>query len=206
MIEKYYNNARMDIIEAVPSEKKYGSILEIGGGDFVTLQYLVDKFGSVGVGIDLRTPAVEVDKRISFVAGSIEDEKLQESVSSHKFDLIIAGDVLEHLIDPKKVLLFLKSLLYKDGIIVLSIPNVQNIKTFFNIYLRGTFPREPNGLFDATHRSWFCRKDVYLMCHQSGLQIVRVKPLGRKTIPFLGASKVNDLLALQYLYVVKSRV
>jgi hypothetical protein len=41
----------------------------------------------------------------------------------------------------------------------------RNIKTFYYVFFKGSFPRFEQGLFDTTHLRWFTKKD--LLAHSS---------------------------------------
>lgn len=66
------------------------------------------------------------------------------------FDVIVIGDVLEHLRNPQQLLADLKSHLSPQGQIFASLPNSGNIYFRLNI-LFGRFPEDEKGLFDRTH-------------------------------------------------------
>ena len=55
MENKYFSNIRKDLIGLI-NKKEIVNALEIGGGDFDTLKYIVDKFKCKGTGLDIRVP------------------------------------------------------------------------------------------------------------------------------------------------------
>jgi SAM-dependent methyltransferase len=67
-----------------------------------------------------------------------------------KFDVIVIGDVLEHLRNPQHLLEALQTHLSAGGQIIASLPNSGNIYFRLNIFL-GRFPEDDKGLFDRTH-------------------------------------------------------
>ena len=77
--------------------------------------------------------AVERDARFSENLSEIADEviitdldwlDLRERLSGKKFEVVLAGDVLEHCSKPELVLLQIHDLLTPDGYVVISLPNV----------------------------------------------------------------------------------
>lgn len=66
------------------------------------------------------------------------------------YDVIVIGDVLEHLRRPQDLLEALKPHLTPGGKIIASLPNSGNIYFRLNILL-GRFPEDEKGLFDRTH-------------------------------------------------------
>src|SRR5262249_45359086 len=49
------------------------------------------------------------------------------------------------------------------------LPNVGHWSTYAYL-LRGSWPRKPEGIFDATHLRWFTLKDALGLLAQAGLQ------------------------------------
>lgn len=74
-----------------------------------------------------------------------------------KFDTIIFADVLEHVVHPDKVLLFMKNYLKQDGNIILSLPNIANWQVRFNL-LFGKFNYTDTGIMDNTHLHFYTFK------------------------------------------------
>jgi SAM-dependent methyltransferase len=107
-----------------------------------------------------------------------------------RFDCLIAADVLEHLVDPWAVLARWAGSLEPGTRAVISLPNARHWEVFRELAVRGTFPRRPAGIFDATHLRWFTLGDIYGLCDSSGLsleQVVRVprpgSPAWTATVP-----------------------
>ncbi len=73
------------------------------------------------------------------------------------FDLIVCGDVLEHLTDPGRVLASLNEYLRKDGIIIVSVPNVAHLWMRLQL-LFGRFEYAERGILDRTHLRFFTRR------------------------------------------------
>lgn len=132
-----------------------------------------------------------------------------------RYDYIILGDVLEHLIDPWEVLHFLSGLLKSDGRIIISLPNVQHIDVLIHVFIRGVWPYNDRGIFDRTHFRWFTYKNMVQLVEHCGLSIIttdrnfryRDKPGVR--FPFYGIllkTLFKNLYTHQYVLVCKKRV
>ena len=83
-------------------------------------------------------------------------EQLYKSIGS-KFDYIILCDVLEHFVDPTKVLENLYHILKDQGSMLISIPNVGNADIFLNL-MEGNFNYSREGILDNTHFHFFTKK------------------------------------------------
>ncbi|MBP7693533.1 MAG: class I SAM-dependent methyltransferase [Anaerolineales bacterium] len=85
--------------------------------------------------------------------GSAEDEGLLASLPG-PFDVIICGDVLEHLRQPEVPLQAFHRLLAPAGRLLISVPNVAHLRLRL-MHLRGRWDYTPEGLMDRTHLRWF---------------------------------------------------
>jgi SAM-dependent methyltransferase len=93
---------------------------------------------------------------------------------SAEFDVVLAGDVLEHLIDPQAVLNRMVRLIVPSGRIVLSLPNIAHVDVKLML-MRGRFEYGPWGLLDRTHLRFFTLASVRELVKQAGLQIVTLE-------------------------------
>ena len=73
-----------------------------------------------------------------------------------KFDYIVLADILEHTINPTKVLMEVSKFLKDDGKILISVPNVNNADIILNL-LRGRFNYMQAGILDNTHTKYFTK-------------------------------------------------
>lgn len=92
-----------------------------------------------------------------------------------KFDVMVFGDVLEHLINPGKVLKFMvNNYLKKGGKVIISLPNVANFTVRLSLIL-GNFDYQESGILDRTHLHLYTLKTARLFLKDSGLEIVKEK-------------------------------
>lgn len=92
-----------------------------------------------------------------------------------KFDCIILADILEHLNQPWDLLKRATNLLNNDGVIIMSIPNIQFYDTLINIIFKGYFPYRKRGIHDITHLRFFAYKNIIEMIKNANLHIVRIE-------------------------------
>ena len=123
--------------------------------------------------------AVERDARFSENLSEIADEviitdldwlDLRERLSGKKFEVVLAGDVLEHCSKPELVLLQIHDLLTQDGYVVISLPNVAHGDVRLSL-LTGTFDYSDTGLLDRTHLRFFTRSSIHTFLHQSHFHV-----------------------------------
>jgi SAM-dependent methyltransferase len=123
----------------------------------------------LGVELDARRAR---NRGLEVVKGSVDDPAVREELRTRApFGAVVCADVLEHLVDPWGTLRFLAELLEPGGRAVVSLPNAAHW-TMRRALLRGRFPREPHGLFDATHLRWFTRGSARELLEGAGLTVV----------------------------------
>lgn len=92
-------------------------------------------------------------------------------IAPASFDLVIAGDVLEHLVNPWAELVRLRPLIAPTGRLIASIPNVRNLQVLAGLADRGRFQYEERGLLDVTHLRFFALDDMHAMFETTGYRI-----------------------------------
>lgn len=164
----------------------------------------------VGVEVD---PALarEAERRLDRVVLGDASE-LPDDLGS--FDCIVAADVLEHLADPWRALRDAARLLEPGGTLVVSLPNVRFFETFWQLGVRGRWPRREQGVFDRTHLRWFTLRDARELVEQAGLRVeevrplVRIRPAGSRFDPlfaWLARTPLRELFAFQFVLMASSR-
>ena len=196
-MKNYYSNIRFDILSLVP-DREYQRILEVGGGDFSTLLQLQKKYPAELWGVDIHKCH---NKKIKFIKGSIESEAIKKIIPNDFFDLILANDVIEHLRYTEDFFICARNKIKQNGFLLVSVPNIRQIRVFYQIFLKGTFPRNESGMFDRTHLRWFCKKDVIKMASDFGFSLYNHRSVGRFVPNLINRSIFAEFLALQNLFV-----
>ncbi len=100
------------------------------------------------------------------------------------FDVVIAGDVLEHVADPQAALARLVAQMTADGRLLISVPNVAFVLVRLGL-LFGRFEYGERGILDATHLRFFTRASLRRLLTGAGLEIVRLAGVP-PPLPLLG--------------------
>lgn len=144
----------------------------------------------------------------------LDTQPLSE-VESDRFDVIMLGDVIEHLRDPFQVIGDLLGLLEPDGRVIVSVPNVGHIDIRLML-LEGTWTYQPDGLLDRTHLRWFTDQSLRQLLADLGLTARRVERVsaglgasGLPVTPGLHSADVTrfieaDTEAFTYQFVVEA--
>lgn len=109
----------------------------------------------------------------------VADLEAAPPLLSGPFDAIVYGDVLEHLSDPRAVLVALDRHLAPGGIVVVSVPNVAHLWVRLSLLL-GRFDYAERGILDRTHLRFFTRRTLRALLREAGL---RVEELATTPVP-----------------------
>lgn len=150
----------------------FSEVLEIGTSSGYMSEFLVNEKKCIVTGVEFDKELFEKAK-IFFKEGFNENlndiEKWQNKLKDNSFDYIICQDVLEHLLDPIKVLNVLKNKLKSKGKILISIPNVSHNAILMEI-LKDEFTYDKTGSLDSTHFKFFTAKSFKEGCNSIGLK------------------------------------
>lgn len=190
--------------KAVNLAGKNKVVLELGCGKGFVSERL-KKNGCMITGIDIAPKDIARARKFCdrVLVGNIETMKLP--FKQRTFDVVMFGDVLEHLYEPRatleKVIPFLKD----NGTIVVSLPNVANWKVRLKL-LFGKFDYSEWGIMDKTHLKFFTRKTARNLLKEAGFVIVKEDHVPSFPFPFFKniLSKLNpNAFAYQFIFVAK---
>ena len=102
------------------------------------------------------------------------DDSVAQGLGDRTFDLMLFGDVLEHVADPTAVLKRLLARLEPEGHAIISLPNVAAWPVRLGM-LAGKFTYEQSGILDSTHLRFFTRESAVGLCQAAGLEVLRVE-------------------------------
>jgi 2-polyprenyl-3-methyl-5-hydroxy-6-metoxy-1,4-benzoquinol methylase len=167
---QYYKHVRREILPLLPARCE--RVLEVGCGQGDTLIW-IKKTQSVcqwigGVELFAQSAAVAKQHLDWFSAGNIE--LLELPIEKQSLDVILCLDVLEHLVDPWRVVARLHEYLKPGGVIIASIPNVRYFKVSLGLFFKGTWRYEQEGILDRTHLRFFTKQTAIELMQSSGLQ------------------------------------
>lgn len=101
-------------------------------------------------------------------------EQLEPAFEPSSFDVVICGNVLEHLREPGRLLRRLHGWLKPDGRLIASIPNVRH-HSVVRALLRGDWTYEPAGLLDRDHLRFFTRREIEKLFHRTGFAVASLQ-------------------------------
>jgi len=114
-----YNPTFQKIFNLWFKNQKVGRLLDVGCADGSFCIPLVE-MGWECYGVDKEKQKIVVDMPVEIV--DIESEKLP--FNNNFFDVVFAGEIIEHLRDPKFFLGEVKRVLKENGVFILTTPNI----------------------------------------------------------------------------------
>lgn len=181
------------------------SILEFGCSTGFLSRHLVER-GCKVTGIEIDAGAAK--KARQWCERVLERDLNLENWAdglSREYDTILFGDVLEHLVNPAKVLSRASDLLLPNGRVIICIPNIAYWKIRVNL-LRGKFEYTSAGILDVTHLRFYTPETAWQLIEESGYRIIAKHPL-------LGHGKIGNrirrlfpgLFTIQTIFVAQIR-
>ena len=88
------------------------------------------------------------------------------------FDAVLAGDTLEHLFEPERMIAMVHEALPPGGVFLVSVPNVAHLSVRLAL-LAGRFSYAERGILDRTHRMFFTRRTLRDVLRRAGFAVER---------------------------------
>jgi len=187
--------ARIDILELMDLTPEGLRVLEIGCACGATLREIGMHNPTAKLyGVELNEKAAAFAAPFAKIL-TMDVEHMDLEVIPERFDYIVMGDVIEHLLDPWTAIANMRDLLVPGGCIVASIPNVAFVGNIMNLLL-GYWTYQDAGILDRTHFRFFTYTEIIKMFEEAGFKI---KQTERNQIPLPDYVKVfrKELLALE---------
>lgn len=195
------------------------TVLELGVGDAALTQRIVAAGATID-GIEVDAEAASAARPWCRTVYASDLDSFDWKRLTAIYDVVLAADVLEHLKDPEQALVALKSVVRRDGALIVSLPNVANVYVRANLLL-GRFPYHTKGILDRSHLRFFTRKTAEHSLRKTGWVVGRCQPtlipvtivfpwMARTGMRFLlrcgyAVTRIlKGLLAYQYVFICRN--
>lgn len=158
------------VVRMVGKNKK---VLEIGAGPGSITKHLVSSGKCKVTALEIDKDAIKKLSQFTseIYPADLNDENWPQIFSeSGLFEVIVAGDVLEHLYNPWDTLDKMRDLLTDDGYMVISLPHVGH-SAICACLMNENFDYRDWGLLDRTHIRFFGLKNMQAMFDSAKLSI-----------------------------------
>lgn len=165
-----------------------------------------------GIESDPQSYAVAQKNNYKFLLNkNIEQALADPSLIDQKFDFILLGDVLEHLLHPEEVLRSLKNFIKPNGRLLISLPNVGHYSVRFAL-LQGKWDMLDSGIMDRTHIHFYTFKTAKALLEQQGWRVEAFRPRGdlERWLRKIGLEKIGkkilflfpNFFSIQFVFTV----
>jgi 2-polyprenyl-3-methyl-5-hydroxy-6-metoxy-1,4-benzoquinol methylase len=183
-----------------------GRVLDVGCGEGAWAPLLRARGAQWLVGVEPAPASCTVaeTRYDRALAAPVEAVDLSD-LGGERFDVIIAADVLEHLVDPWSQMSRWRGWIQPGGELVVSVPNLRDARLVWRLAVHGEFTyADSGGLMDRTHLRWFTSSSLRADLDAAGWRPVReggaFGPL-RRRLDRLTAGRMRGYLAHQ-LHVI----
>ena len=144
--------------------------LEIGSGEGFLLKAAYDE-GLDVAGVDYQNDQLKkFNKHIFKFSKKTDPELFLSKKDNIKYDIIAANYVLEHVRNPLKLVKSLKSLLNKNGIIILSVPN--DFKNFQDMLYKKKYCKKKYWFAPPQHLNYFNNNNILFFFKKLKLRVI----------------------------------
>lgn len=167
----YYTQEKRFLFHMIPDGAGLALDLGCGAGRFGKALLESGKVRAL-VGVEIFEPAAEAARQY-YQKVHVGDIEAMELDYERCFDLVLCGDVLEHLKEPLKVLQQAHRWLKDSGHIVCCVPNVRYWRVWRDLVWRGRWDYASEGIMDQTHLRFFTTLSFRTMLVKAGFTPVR---------------------------------
>jgi 2-polyprenyl-3-methyl-5-hydroxy-6-metoxy-1,4-benzoquinol methylase len=166
------NNAHAFALDMVGHSKR---VLELGSAAGHLTRVLIERrCDVVAIEIDPEA-AIALEDITQCIVGDLSDPTvIVKAAEEGPFDVVLAGDVLEHLPDPVAVLRVCREVLTPSGYVVISLPNIAHADIALSL-VNGRFDYNDFGLLDRTHLQFFTRETIDELLLHAGFQMIDLR-------------------------------
>jgi 2-polyprenyl-3-methyl-5-hydroxy-6-metoxy-1,4-benzoquinol methylase len=186
-------------------------VLDVGCSSGYLARPLAER-GNTIVGLELDPVAARSAEEFCELVLVGDVETMDLPLEPGSFDVVLGGDVIEHLRDPAATLARLRPFLRPGGRVVVSTPNVANWAIRLSL-LSGRWRYTDRGILDRSHTHLFTRATLAETLERAGYRVERID----FSVPVPGDSDLLDgvgralgslrpsLFAYQFVAVAQTR-
>jgi 2-polyprenyl-3-methyl-5-hydroxy-6-metoxy-1,4-benzoquinol methylase len=158
-----------------------GSLVDVGAGQGELLATLVGEARfPVLEGVDIMPRPAGLPSRIGWTVADLNEDV----VLDRRFDVAICSENIEHLENPRRTFRNLRRLLVTGGLLVLTLPNQESLRSYLSLVFEGHFTAFRDDSYPA-HITALLRSDLCRIARETGFG-----PPDISYVPFGGIPKL----------------
>ena len=164
----YFDGVNEKLFNAIP--KNAERILELGcANGLLGEAYKIVNPYSHWTGIDINPEAIEIAKNKLDVVKKIDlnQNRLIDFLDINTYDVIVIGDLLEHMINPEEIINDIHKVGVHNAQIIMCIPNMCSMQVIEKMIL-GDLTYDEMGLLDKTHLRFFSQPSIFKLILDCG--------------------------------------
>ncbi len=130
------------------------------------LHRAIQKHSAKCLGVDIDSEGVRFLRRQGF---NVIEMDAQNLVLDDQYDVVVAGDIVEHLDNLQGLLCSVKRHLKRQGVFVISTPNPFWWKTWLMVLIKGS------SMAHEQHTCWFCERTLAQLLLREGFAVQQIK-------------------------------
>lgn len=181
------------LIDLVGTNK---TVLDLGCGDGY-LAKMIEKRGNTVHGIEIAEGAVKKARKKGIIVHDIDLNSDWSKQIKNRFDVVVAGEILEHVFDTDKFLTNIHKILKPGGSLVLTTPNIASFGRRIMLFL-GISPliETTARAHDAGHIRYFTKKTLSLLLLENNFKVLTI---GTDTVNFDNRGLLQSTLLAKFI-------
>lgn len=184
VVHNFYLKNRIRFLRRKKILRKDSSVLDVGCSTGMFLRVLKDLGYQDLLGVDVSIEQVNHCRNVNHIEAF---QRMEQIPSDRKFDLVSLYAVLEHVPDPKEVLMQATGLLKETGKLIVDVPNYRSL-------YRVLTGKKWLWLIPPVHLQYFSPKSMEHLADSCALQIEYASTKSTSTYTYILAHHVFDVL------------
>ena len=167
--DPYYNQEKRFIYHLIPDGPN--KIMDCGCAAGQLGKGLIESNkASEVIGIEIFEPAAREAMKIYKKVHMGDIETMDLSYEEY-FDIVVCGDILEHLKEPRNLVRQIHRALKTGGILICCVPNIRYWRIWRDVIFKGDFCYTAEGILDQTHLRFFTSRSLRRMLTQASFSV-----------------------------------
>ena len=174
-VQDVYSHANPAFVRVVSAHGGAPVVLDVGCWNGTLGRVLIAECGAIVDGMERDEGQAAIARVNGYRNVDVANlDRVIPDSGDQMYDFILFGDVLEHLVDPGRLLLSLSRRLRPGGRVLVSLPNVAFVVNRLS-HLLGHWDYKDYGVMDRTHLRFFTRRTMVALVEGAGMRVTRVE-------------------------------